>query len=298
MDGEQRHRYHLDRTSFRPTSPPNPKEHLHPQPPAHRFAQPPPLPLAPPVGRAAFGLGVAAVALGLVAASFIWVSFCGLAAFPIAAIGLALAGAGVIVSLASGPRRQPVRMPLIGAVVCAASIVVGVVATRARQESPEVIAQRNALWEKDRLAREAREAREAAERAAAPLGTYWTPRPPGLPAFTVVSDDYATAGFKNSAHRTTEITASGDLTAANLATILDYAAGQYPIPQAVIHISAIDPRPGAAGGRRVATRSDGANTIDASAIRAYRREIGLDPPATAPATAPVAAAARLSAPEP
>src|SRR4051812_37303414 len=90
-------------------------------------------------GIAALGLGIAALVLGAISLSFIWVPLCGMAAFPFAIIGLALGVAGSIVSLAPG-RRQPLTMPLIGFILCAVSLIVGVVVFRHTREVAQELA--------------------------------------------------------------------------------------------------------------------------------------------------------------
>jgi hypothetical protein len=247
----------------------------------------PSLPLAP--GRAALGLGIAGLVAGLAAASFIWVPLCGLAAYPIAGIGLALALAGVIVSL-STQRRQPLLLPLIGTLVCAGTIATGLVAAKLHREEQE----RNiAQAERERPAREAEEARQrqqiATDRAkweadhpnwkeearVAEIAAERARRPKDLPPYEITSNwDIERGLFKSS--RTVGISASGDLTAASIGRILDYVSGQYPHSRTEIRLIA--------GGTEVASRDgDGKNTTDAERLKRYRQAAGLDQPAQAPA---------------
>jgi len=217
--------------------------HLPDRLPAHPPVPPAAFDSERPPARIALGLGVSAVVLGCFAGAFIWIPFCGLGGFPIAGLGLILAGPGMIVALTSGGRQRPAG-PAIGAGFCIVAIMVGWVSIKARQESPEVIAQRNAQY---LIQQQQRDAQEAKRRLTALPDDSWSVRPEGLPEFTVLSDRFSHAGFKNSAYRNTEIQASGDVTEADLVKILDYAARQRSIPEAIISISAVDKRPGGRG---------------------------------------------------
>jgi putative nucleic acid binding protein len=91
--------------------------------PPHYYAQPPP----PAPVKGLSGLGIAALVLGIIALPFSWVPFCGLAAVPVAGVGLILAVVGFIVSKTGG--RSGVGMPVAGGVVCLLGILAPIVTT-------------------------------------------------------------------------------------------------------------------------------------------------------------------------
>ena len=95
----------------------------YPQP---NYYAPPP---EHPQHKGASGFGIAAVIIGIIALLVAWVPFCGMAAIPLAAIGLILASVGLIVSLSGG--RSTVGMSVAGGVVCLIAIIVPVVVTGA-----------------------------------------------------------------------------------------------------------------------------------------------------------------------
>lgn len=247
--------------------------------PAPGFGPPP----VPPPGIAATGLGIASFVLALVSGSFIWIPLCGLTGFPLAAVGLLLGIAGIIVSLATG-RRQPMLWPMMGAILCLLSIGGGWLAIEMRKPSPADIARRNeeirqqiAKEERERPAREAaaEAARVAAERAARPKG----------PPFEFLSDE-SHWEIMGETWRRVSIEAWGDLNADNLEKIVVYAANMRSEIRVTINVGARDPHD---KNRwfNLAWRRNGVNGIERENLRAYREAAGLDTPAsTQPATAP------------
>jgi glucose dehydrogenase len=76
-----------------------------------------------------FGLGITAMILGVFALLISWIPFVGLLAWPLAIVGIILAGIGLLVALVR--KFQGILMPIIGGALCVTAILVTIVSTGA-----------------------------------------------------------------------------------------------------------------------------------------------------------------------
>jgi hypothetical protein len=132
------------------------------------------------------GVGIASLAVGMLAATGAWVPFCGVVwTVPFATIGVLLGGLGIILALTSGtPGRRPKPLlPIAGAALSAAAILACVLVTRAATQRAARIREERLQQQQaevQRMQREAEQARrEAATRPVMPA-TPIRPPEPGL----------------------------------------------------------------------------------------------------------------------
>lgn len=92
---------------------------MHPQ----NYTPPVPPHHAAPARRTANGLGIAGLAIGLVALAIAWISYLGLLAIPVAVIGAIFAGVGLIVALSGG--RWGILTPVLGLLVSLGALALG-----------------------------------------------------------------------------------------------------------------------------------------------------------------------------
>lgn len=117
---------------------------------------------------ASLTLGIIAIVIGVLAMLVGWVPFLGLLAIPIAAIGLLLAIAGLIIALVK--RLQGIGMPILGGAICVVAVVLPLLSTGGasvaitetmNEVAQEMDSQRTALGDEREREKEQKEAEKA-----------------------------------------------------------------------------------------------------------------------------------------